>query len=57
MTDRDYDAVQNFHEKVRQAYREFLEEAEDPEEAVYLAQDGLSLFSPWMNATVAGEGK
>lgn len=49
MTDKDYDAVNKFLEKVREAFREFNSNCDNPEEAKYLAQDGLSLFSPWMN--------
>lgn len=48
----NYNAVQRFLIKVRQAYREFKSELtpEQFDQAVYMAQDALSLFSPWMTA-------
>jgi hypothetical protein len=49
MTDKDHQTINVFMEKVRDAYRQLLREAENPDEAKVLAQDKLSLFSPWMN--------
>ena len=49
MTDNDYKVVQLFLESVRQSYREALKNCDNKDEFRYLAQDNLSLFSPWMN--------
>lgn len=49
--DQAYKAKEKFHDKVREAFREMKKELSEEQfnYIVYLCQDGLSLFSPWMN--------